>query len=78
MTTNNNNSRGIDPGMLHFYEALTAKTPAGAENWPLDEQRTAWNVLCAEFRAARPENIDVIDLSANGVPCRVFKPKGDT
>ena len=65
----------LDPGMLQFYKALSDKTPPGAETWPLDQQRTAWNALCAEFRAPRPQGIEVEDLIANGVPCRVFKPK---
>ena len=67
----------LDPGMLQFYKALSDKTPPGAEDWPLDQQRAAWNALCAEFRAPRPQNIDVEDLVANGVPCRVFKPKSE-
>jgi acetyl esterase len=65
----------VDPGMMQFYKALVAKTPAGSESWPLDKQRVAWNALCAEFRAPRPANIEAVDLVANGVPCRVFKPK---
>ena len=78
--TNDENSRmthPVDPGMLAFYKVLSAKTPAGAETWPLDQQRAAWNAICAEFRAPRPDNIDVIDVTANGVPTRLFIPKGD-
>jgi acetyl esterase len=66
--------RNIDPGMLAFYNALSAKTPAGSEHWPLDRQRREWNALCAEFRAPYPETISVEDILANGVPCRLFKP----
>jgi acetyl esterase len=68
--------RNIDPGMLAFYRALSAKTPPGSEHWPLDQQRASWNALCAEFRAPRPAGIQVEDISANGVPCRYFKPEG--
>jgi acetyl esterase len=68
----------IDPGMLSFYEALSAKTPAGSENWPLAEQRAAWDTLCKDFRSARPPGIDVADTAANGIPVRVFGPKGAT
>lgn len=68
----------IDPGLLSFYKALSAKTPAGSENWPLDQQRKAWNAVCAEFRAPRPKNVEAIDLIANGVPCRVFRVRGET
>jgi acetyl esterase len=65
----------IDPGMLAFYKALSAKTPVGSEHWPLDRQRATWNAVCAEFRAPYPESIDVSEVNANGVTCRLFKPK---
>jgi acetyl esterase len=67
----------IDPGMLGFYKALTEKTPAGSEHWPLDKQRDAWNALCASFRAPYPAGIAASDLSCNGVPCRLLRPKGN-
>lgn len=66
----------LDPGMLSFYETLSAQTPPGSEHWPLDQQRSVWNAVCTTFRAPRPANIDVIDTVANGVPCRVYKPAG--
>lgn len=65
----------IDPGMLAFYKTLSAQTPAGSEHWPLDQQRSTWNAVCAAFRAPRPANIVALDLVASGVPVRVFKPK---
>lgn len=65
----------IDPGMLAFYKALSAKTPAGSEHWPLDRQRATWNAVCAEFRAPYPDSISVSEINANGVACRLFKPK---
>jgi acetyl esterase len=68
--------RNIDPGMLAFSLALSAKTPAGSEHWPLDRQRKEWNALCAEFRAPYPEGVSVEDIVANGVPCRLFRPRG--
>lgn len=78
MTTDNTtSSRDMDPGMLHFYEVLSSKTPAGAETWPLDRQRAAWNAVCAEFRAPLPEGIRISDVSANGVPCRLYTPEGE-
>jgi acetyl esterase len=67
----------LDPGMKAFSDALNAATPPDAYSWPLERQRREWDALCQQFRAARPPNIDVTDLVANGVPCRVFKPKGD-
>jgi acetyl esterase len=67
--------QAIDPGMLAFYEALSAKTPAGSEHWPLERQRATWNAVCAEFRAPYPATVAVSDVNANSVPCRLFQPK---
>jgi acetyl esterase len=70
-------NRNIDPGMLAFYKALVAKTPAGSEHWPLAQQRAAWNALCTEFRAPRPSGLFVETINANGVPCHLFRPQGE-
>jgi acetyl esterase len=66
---------GMDPGMLEFYKVLSARTPPGSESWPLDRQRAEWDALCKEFRVARPDSIEVTDISANGVPVRIFRRK---
>jgi acetyl esterase len=71
------NSTELDPGMKAFTDALSAATPAGSYSWPLERQRREWDGLCKQFRAARPPSIEVTNLVANGVPCRVFKPKGE-
>jgi acetyl esterase len=60
--------------MAQFCKALADATPPGAELWPLQQQRDAWNALCRSFRAPRPQGLNVEDIFANGVPCRVFKP----
>ncbi len=67
----------LDPGMKAFSDALAAATPPDAYTWPLERQRREWDALCRQFRAARPPNIEATDLIANGVACRVFKPKGE-
>ncbi len=72
----NSNQTPLDSGMKAFSEALSAATPSDSYTWPLDQQRREWDALCKQFRAARPPNIEVQDIIANGVPCRVFKPKG--
>ena len=64
----------LDPGMAQFCKVLGDATPPGAELWPLQQQRDAWNALCRSFRAPRPANITVEDIVANGVPSRLFKP----
>ncbi len=67
----------LDPGMKAFADALAARTPPEAHDWPLERQRREWNALCQEYRAAYPPNIDVTDIVAHGVPTRIFKPKGE-
>jgi acetyl esterase len=66
----------IDPGMLDFYKELSAKTPPGSDQWPLDQQRAAWNELCAQFRAPRPPGLQVSDLETDDVKFRLFVPEG--
>jgi acetyl esterase len=66
----------IDPGMIAFYKILSAKTPPEFSGWPLDEQRKAWNAVCAEFRAPRPAGLNVQDLETEGVKFRLYVPEG--
>ena len=68
----------VDEGMLAFYKALSAKSPPESASWPLARQREAWYEVCRAFRAPRPQRLAVEDLSANGVPVRVFRPPGNT
>ncbi len=68
----------IDPGMLSFYKELLAKTPPGSDQWALDQQRLAWNDLCKQFRAPRPQGLIVSDLETEGVKFRRFIPKTKT
>jgi acetyl esterase len=67
----------IDPGMLRFYEALSAESPPEAATWPLERQRSAWNGVCRKFRAALPEGVSFADAVLNGVPCQIFRPTGE-
>lgn len=66
----------LDEGMRHFYKKLSEATPPGAETWPLEQQRAAWNALCQSFQAPRPAGLEVSDITCNGVPCRFYKPTG--
>ncbi|MGB8818603.1 MAG: alpha/beta hydrolase [Rhizobiaceae bacterium] len=66
----------VDPGMLKFYEALSAQSPPEAASWPLDVQRSAWNGVCRMFRAPMPDGAAVEDKVLNGVPCQIFRPQG--
>ena len=65
----------LDPGMLAFYKELSAQTPPEFNDWPLDQQRLAWNNLCAQFRAARPDGLKADDLETEAVKFRWFVPK---
>lgn len=65
----------LDEGMRHFYRKLNEATPPGAESWPLDKQRAAWNALCQSFQAPRPDDVEVSDITCNGVPCRFYRPR---
>lgn len=67
----------VDAGMMKFYKALSAESPPESANWPLDEQRSGWNAVCAKFRAPLPEGVLVADMILNGVPCQVFRPAGE-
>jgi acetyl esterase len=67
----------LDPGMLKFYKALSAESPPESATWPLVVQRAAWNGVCRKFRATMPDGIAVEDRVLNGVPCQVFRPKGE-
>ena len=67
----------IDPGMLSFYKELAAKTPPGSDQWPLEKQRAAWNELCKQFCASRPDGLIVSDLETDGVKFRLFVPDGE-
>jgi acetyl esterase len=66
----------LDQGMRHFYKKLSEATPAGAEAWPLDQQRAAWNALCQSFQAPHPPGLVVSDIICNSVPCRFYRQEG--
>jgi acetyl esterase len=65
----------IDQGMLEFNKALAAMTPPEFNQWPLDQQRDAWNNVCAQFRAPRPAGLNVSDLVSESVRFRLYVPE---
>jgi acetyl esterase/lipase len=67
----------IDHGMLKFYEELKAKSPPESVNWPLPKQRQAWDEVCRAFRAPRPDGIETENRLVDGVPVRIFRPRGE-
>jgi acetyl esterase len=67
----------IDQGMLKFYKELSQHSPPESANWPLQQQRDAWNALCRMFRAPRPPQLLVEDLVIDGVKVRFYRPLGE-
>jgi len=67
----------IDHGMLKFYEELKAKSPPESVNWPLPKQRQVWDEVCRAFRAPRPDGIETENRLVDGVPVRIFRPRGE-
>ena len=68
----------LDPGMAMFADKLATSTPPGFEHWPLARQRTAWTALCQSFEAPLPAGLEVVDVTCNGVPCRIYRPSGSS
>ena len=58
----------IDEGMLTFYAELKAKSPPESVDWPLSDQRRAWDDVCRAFRAPRPGGLEVEDPFAGRGP----------
>jgi acetyl esterase len=71
------NETPIDEGMLKFYAELKAKSPPESVNWPLPQQRQAWDEVCRAFRAPRPKGLEVEDRSIDGVHVRIFRPDAE-
>jgi acetyl esterase len=67
----------LDAGMQAFNDTFAAAMPAEAKDWPLAQQRLAWNTLCRSFHAPHPPGLRVEDILCNTVPCRLFRPEGD-
>jgi acetyl esterase len=65
----------LDPGMAALLKVMADKTPPGAEHWPLEKQRAAWDEVCRHFRAPRPAGLKVTDLSFDGMSFRLFVPE---
>jgi acetyl esterase len=70
-------TQDIDEGMLTFYKELSKHSPPESANWPLLEQRKAWDDVCRLFRAERPQRLFVEDIDVDGIHVRVFRPPGE-
>lgn len=70
-------SQITDPEVLAFIERTEAAYPAEANLATAEDNRRAYDIMCAEFRAPRPASVRVRDETCNGVPIRRYKTSGD-
>jgi acetyl esterase len=68
----------IDEATWDFIRRSDAAWPTGIAAGDVAGQRAAYAVLCAAFRAPRPEGVAVEDRSIAGVPCRVYTAGAST
>jgi acetyl esterase len=68
-----------DPEVLDFIAQCERLYPADAVGLSVDEQRQAYDALCAAFRQPRPEGITVTDETVDGpdgpIPQRRYAPR---
>jgi acetyl esterase len=65
-----------DPEVLRFIADTEAAYPAEANGATAEENRRMYDVMCAVFRAPRPEGLPVRDEDVAGVPVRRYTPEG--
>jgi acetyl esterase len=71
----------LDPDIVAFNARLAAACPPEAADWPLEQQRSAWDAVCRSFRAPRPAGLIVEDVLIEGpggpLELRVYRPRGE-
>ncbi|MEY8830505.1 alpha/beta hydrolase fold domain-containing protein [Sedimentitalea sp. XS_ASV28] len=68
----------IDAQTWEFIRRTQETYPDDPAGRTLAEERAAYDAMCAAFRAPRPDVVQVRDMSANGVPVRVYSAGGPT
>lgn len=68
----------IDAQTWDFIRRTREIYPDDLTGRTLEEERAAYDAMCAQFRVARPELVNAQDLSANGVPVRIYSAGGPT
>lgn len=68
----------IDAETWGFIRRTREAYPDDPTGRTLEEERTAYDAMCAVFRAPRPDVVDAQDVSADGVPVRVYSAGGPT
>jgi acetyl esterase len=64
--------RLIDEETWAFIRRTSESYPDDAVDLSIEDQRKAYDAMCQDFRQPRPEGVEVQDLSANGVPARIY------
>ncbi len=64
--------RLIDEETWDFIRKTSESYPDDAVELSIADQRRVYDAMCQEFRQPRPEGIETQDLSANGVPVRLY------
>ncbi len=64
--------RLIDEETWAFIRRTAESYPDDAVDLSIEDQRKVYDAMCQDFRQPRPEGVKVQDLSANGVPVRIY------
>jgi acetyl esterase len=64
--------RLIDEETWAFIRRTAESYPDEAVDLSIEDQRKVYDTMCQDFRQPRPEGVKVQDLSANGVPVRLY------
>lgn len=59
-----------DPQVLDFIRRTEKSCPPEANAASAADNRRAYDIMCAAFRAPRPEGLTATDQTIGGVPCR--------
>lgn len=65
--------RLIDEETWAFIRRTAESYPDDAVDLSIEDQRRVYKRMCQEFRQPRPAGVEAQDLSADGVPVRVFR-----
>ncbi|QBF31101.1 esterase [Thalassococcus sp. S3] len=63
----------LDADLEAYIERSASFYPDDATDLSIAEQRRVYDRLCEAFRVSRPTGVAVRDLTAGGVPCRLYE-----
>lgn len=64
----------IDRETWGFIHKTQSHYPDETVSFTIDQQRAVYDQMCAAFYAGRPDGVDVQDIAANAVACRLYSP----